>query len=159
VAAQCWHWFDRPRAAAEARRLLVAAGAPLVIAHLDWISDRGVVDDTVALIEAHRGSPIPATIPDHQGFYPLWPADLRDAGFTDLEYAGFDHDLVYTHEAWRGRIRASAGVGATMAPDAVRRFDGALAQLLASRYPDPVPVLHRVFTVIARVPRAPGATP
>ncbi len=26
IAGQCWHWFDRPRAAAEVRRLLVPAG-------------------------------------------------------------------------------------------------------------------------------------
>src|SRR5216684_712814 len=26
TAGQCWHWFDRPRAAAEARRLLKAGG-------------------------------------------------------------------------------------------------------------------------------------
>src|SRR5208337_5321181 len=33
-AGQCWHWFDRARAAAEARRVLVAAGR-LLIAHFD----------------------------------------------------------------------------------------------------------------------------
>jgi SAM-dependent methyltransferase len=159
IAALCWHWFDRPRAAAEARRLLAdRPDATIAIAHLDWIRDGGVVEDTVALIEAHRGAPIPVTVPDNAGFYPWWPVDLRAAGFTDLTYAGFDHELVYSHEAWRGRIRASAGVGATMTPDAVRRFDDALAALLAARYPDPVPTLHRVFWIVARRPHAPHAT-
>src|SRR5262245_56017135 len=36
VAGQCWHWFDRPRAAAEAARILRVTGR-IVIAHFDWI--------------------------------------------------------------------------------------------------------------------------
>ncbi|MGL4975839.1 MAG: class I SAM-dependent methyltransferase, partial [Bosea sp. (in: a-proteobacteria)] len=34
TAATCWHWFDRPKAAAEAARLLAPVGT-LVICHLD----------------------------------------------------------------------------------------------------------------------------
>jgi ubiquinone/menaquinone biosynthesis C-methylase UbiE len=36
IAGQCWFWFDRPRAASEARRV-VKPGGHLVIAHFDWI--------------------------------------------------------------------------------------------------------------------------
>src|SRR5687768_16851183 len=36
TAGQCGHWFDRPRAASEARRLLVPEGR-LVIAHFHWL--------------------------------------------------------------------------------------------------------------------------
>lgn len=36
AAGQCWHWFDRPRAALEAARMLKPNGI-LVIAHFDWI--------------------------------------------------------------------------------------------------------------------------
>ncbi|HTJ41901.1 MAG TPA: methyltransferase domain-containing protein [Kofleriaceae bacterium] len=151
TAAQCWHWFDRGKAAAEAKRLL-APKAPLVIAHLDWISDGGVLDDTVALIEQTRGTPLPVPGAGGNGFYPTWPDDVRRQGLTRIELFGFDHELIYTHEAWRGRIRASAGVGATMSPEDVARFDHALAELLAARYSDPVPVLHRIFVLIAEVP-------
>ena len=35
-AGQCWHWFDRQSAAAEARRLLRPGGAVL-ICHFDWL--------------------------------------------------------------------------------------------------------------------------
>jgi hypothetical protein len=56
-----------------------------------------------------------------------------------------------SHEAWRGRIRASAGVAASLPAEAVARFDEELQQLLSGRFPDePLSVPPRVFAVISR---------
>jgi SAM-dependent methyltransferase len=153
TASQCWHWFDRPRAAAEARRLLVGGGA-LVIAHLDWLSLPGnVVEETLALVEVHRQAPWPSIAGiGPNGVYPWWSPDLAAAGFGGVEIVGFDVDLIYSHVAWRGRMRASAGVGATIDAARVAGFDAALGELLAARYPDPVAVPHRVFVMITRSP-------
>jgi len=58
-----------------------------------------------------------------------------------------------TPEAWRGRIRASAGVGGSMTAEQVEEFDKELAELLASRFPGSLlQVPHRVFAVLARAP-------
>ncbi|HRW10996.1 MAG TPA: hypothetical protein P5121_38105, partial [Caldilineaceae bacterium] len=84
------------------------------------------------------------------GIYPQWLRDLGEAGFAAIETFSYDLAVPYTHEAWRGRIRASAGVGATLAPAAVERFDEALEALLQTMHPDPVmQIPHRVFAVIA----------
>jgi SAM-dependent methyltransferase len=40
AAGQCRHWFDRPRVAAEARRLLVPGGA-LFLCHLNYLAPPG----------------------------------------------------------------------------------------------------------------------
>jgi SAM-dependent methyltransferase len=149
-AGQCWHWFDRPRAAIEVARILKADGR-VVIAHFDWLPLAGnVVEATEGLIEQHN--------PDWDlggalGLYPRWLRDLGEAGFRDLQSFSYDVDVPYTHEAWRGRIRASAGVGASLSADKVDAFDRALAALLRERFPaDPVAVPHRVFAIVGRAP-------
>lgn len=59
----------------------------------------------------------------------------------------------YTHEAWRGRIRASAGVAASLSPEKVTRFDAELEQLLRERFPtDPLAVHHRAFALVCQSP-------
>lgn len=150
TAGQCWHWFDRPRAAAEASRLLVPGGH-VVIAHFDWIPLPGnVAEASERLILAYNPS-----WRGHggTGCHPAWLADLVAADFRDLETFSFDLVVPYSHAAWRGRIRASAGVAASLDADAVRRFDAEHAALLRARFPhEPVGVPHRVWTVIGRRP-------
>lgn len=149
TASTCWHWFDAQAAAREAKRLLRPGGV-LLIASLDWLPLPGnVVDASLSLI--HRfGSP---AAPDRRGngIHGTWAEPVLLAGFENLEFFGFDADLVYTHAAWCGRIRASAGVGASLPPEEVARFDAAHAAILSEQYPeDPLRVPHRVFAQIAR---------
>ena len=159
TASQCWHWFDRPRAAAEARRLLALRGR-LAITYIDWIARPGSLAlATEELILAHNprwselrraGSEAYPEGPE----WPEWIGDLRAAGFTAPVPFALEVEVPYTHESWRGRIRASAGVGASLPPDEVKRFDEALGELLARRFPtDPQPVAHRTFALVAECGR------
>lgn len=148
TAGQCWHWFDSAAAAAEVRRLLRPQGG-LAICNFDWLPLAGnVVAASEALIEAHN--------PDWRfgggdGFHGRHARALAEAGFGAIESFSFDLDLPYSHEAWRGRIRASAGVGGSLAPAAVAAFDAAHAELLAERFSEePLAVPHRCFALLAR---------
>jgi SAM-dependent methyltransferase len=146
TAGQCWHWFDRARAAAEVRRML-APGGRLVIAHFDWLPLSGsMVEATEQLIRRYN----PAwDLHGGIGMHPQWLPGLGQAGFRNLETFSYDVDVPYTPEAWRGRIRASAGVAA-MEAAVLDWFDGDLARLLAEEYPDdPLLVPHRVFAIVA----------
>jgi SAM-dependent methyltransferase len=150
TAGQCWHWFDRPKAAQEVRRLLVPNGG-LVIAHFDWIPLPGnVVEATEKLIEQHNPE---WKMSGGRGLYSRWLSDVAIAGFHDIETFSFDTFVPYSHEAWCGRIRASAGIAASLPPEQVTQFDSALQALLHERFPaDPLSVHHRVFAVVCRAP-------
>lgn len=143
TAGQCWHWFDRPAAAQEARRVLRPSGR-LLIAHFDWLPLPGnVVEATERLILQANPN---WTMGGGTGIYPLWLGDLANAGFGSIETFSFDLSVAYSHEAWRGRIAASAGVKASLTDVEVERFDRDLAEVLSSKFPgDPLDVPHRVW--------------
>jgi SAM-dependent methyltransferase len=150
AAGQCWHWFDRPRAAAEAMRLL-RPGGRLVHAHLDWLPLPGSVPQaSEALILEHNPSWSGA---GGTGLHGENLADLSLAGFQGIETFSFDLAIPYSHEGWRGRIRASAGVGASLPDAAVARFDAAHARLLAERFPEQALLVpHRLWAAVAVKP-------
>ena len=150
TAGQCWHWFDGIRAARQAMRILAPNGI-IIIAHFDWLPQAGnVVAATEALISRFN----PAwQLGGGNGFYPQWLDQLHETGFVELETFSFDLDLPYRHDAWRGRIRASAGIGATLDDARVAAFDRELKRVLETIFPDdPLTVPHRVFAVIGRKP-------
>ena len=147
VAGQCWHWFDGPAAFTETARVLTRHGR-LVICHFDWLPLPGnLVAATEALIERFN----PAwPMGGGNGFHPAWATGARTAGFQNIETFTYDVDQPYTHAAWRGRIRASAGVGGTLPVDRVAAFDTEHTAVLAENFPDePLVVPHRVFALIA----------
>jgi SAM-dependent methyltransferase len=150
TAGQCWHWFDAPKAVAEVRRLLKPGGA-LVICSFDWLPLPGnVVEATERLIVAHN--PL-WTLGGGLGIHPRYTLDVATAGFRSIETFSFDEDTPYAHEAWRGRIRASAGIAASLSPERVEAFDSELAALLARDFPaDPLAVAHRTWALVCRAP-------
>lgn len=147
TAGQCWHWFDQQRTIAEVARLL-RPGGKLVIANFDWLPLTGnVVEATEALIMQFNAD---WQFAGGLGMYPQYLPVLSGAGLRDIETFSYDMDVAYSPEAWRGRIRASAGVTA-MDSEAASKFDADLAKLLADSFPSSVlAVPHRVFAIVAQ---------
>jgi SAM-dependent methyltransferase len=149
-AGQCWHWFDRLAAAREVARLLAGAGHA-VIAHFDWLPIAGnAVAATEQLILRYTPS---WPFAERAGLYPQWLVDLQTAGFTEIETFSFDIDVPYTHEAWVGRVRASAPISGTLEHERVSEFSQELTTMLRERFPpDPLVIPHRLWAVTARGP-------
>jgi len=148
TAACCWHWFDRPKAAAEVLRLLQPGGA-LVICAQDWLPlGENVVAKSEAVLQRHN----PAwPFGGGDGLKPGFVGDLRRAGFADVESFSVDLAIPYSRDAWRGRLRASAAVSGSLKPEKVAAVDAELAAMLARDFPEePIAVPHCVFTVWGR---------
>lgn len=123
----------------------------ILIAHFDWLPLTGnVVRATEELIELHNPN---WNMGGGAGMHPQWLTDLGEAGFQNIEAFSYDMDEPYTPQAWRGRIRASAGVGGTLSSDKVKQFDEALEKLLDAHFPQAMlKIPHRVYAVIAHAP-------
>jgi SAM-dependent methyltransferase len=147
TAGQCWHWFDRPKAAAEVHRILKPGGT-MMMCHYDWIALPGnVVEATERLIVDHCPD---WTAVRGNGVYPHWFRDLGEAGFVGIESFSYDEPAVYSHEGWIFRMEASAGI-ARLSPKKREAFKSDLKALLATNFPaDPLSTHHRVFCVWGR---------
>ncbi|MCC6525437.1 MAG: class I SAM-dependent methyltransferase [Polyangiaceae bacterium] len=148
TAGQCWQWFDGAKAALECKRLLVPGGW-LAIVHFDWLPLAGnVVEATEKLIEDYNTE---WTLGGGTGLYPQFLKDLGMAGLESIETFSFDQAMSFSHEAWRGRVRASAGLLASLPRDVVARFDEKLRTLLVERFPaEPLVVPHRLWAITCR---------
>jgi SAM-dependent methyltransferase len=152
-AGQCWHWFDRRRVITEARRLLGADGT-VVVCNRDYVLLPGnVCTASEDLVLAYNPNwPMAGGF----GVRPEWSDELAQEGFAHLETFGFDIAVPFTHDTWRGRMRSSNGVGASLPEADVAAFDADLARLLAERFPqEPLMIPHRIRALVARL-RHPG---
>ena len=105
---------------------------------------------TEALIAKHN----PAwNLGGGSGIYPSHLDDLAAAGFTDIECWSFDCEPAFSPEGWRGRVRASAGIGGSLKQVAIDAFDRDLEAVLRTDFPgNRLTVPHRCWTVLGRKP-------
>jgi len=140
TASQCWLYFDAPRAIAEVRRLL-APGGVLVTSHFSWLPRLDPIarrsEELVLHFNADWGGA------DWAGLIPPMPR-WAEADFNLTGMFWYDEDVPFTAEAWRGRIRACRGIGATLDEATVSRFDEAHAALLAEIAGPAFAIRHRI---------------
>jgi SAM-dependent methyltransferase len=148
AAAQAWHWFDRRLAPREILRILRPGGLLAVLYHMYVAMPDSIAAATEALILRHQPRWRHA---NSAGINGQVLRDMQQAGFTGIESFSFDTIEAFSHDQWRGFIRTTSAVGASMAPNQLAEFDAAHAALLAN-YPPTLSVPHRVFAAIAHKP-------
>jgi SAM-dependent methyltransferase len=140
TAMQCWLYFDAPRAIAEVKRLL-ARGGVLVTSHCSWLPEPGSIarrsEELVLRYNPQWGGA------NWSGLVPPLPR-WAENDFVLAAMFWYDEDIAFTREAWRGRIRACRGIGATLSADEVARFDAEHDRLLRDIAGESFAVKHRI---------------
>ena len=132
--------FDADRTIAEVRRILKPGGV-LVTTHFSWLPQadalaRASEELVLKFNPAWRGAHWSGRVPS----VPAW----TEGRAAVRAMFWFDAAVGFTRAAWRGRMRACRGVGATLTPAEVEAFDAAHAALLERIAPQRFDVLHRV---------------
>jgi SAM-dependent methyltransferase len=147
-AAQSWHWFDRQIAPPEILRVLRPGGVLAVLYQMYVPIPGTVAAATERLILEHQPRWRHA---NSAGINGQVLRDMQQHGFTGIESFSFDTLETFTHEQWRGFIRTTSAVGASMSADKLKAFDRAHADLLTP-WPELLSIPHRVFAAIAHKP-------
>lgn len=156
VAVRAWHWFDRAHVLAELRRVLVNRGWLAVMDSVFLPKRSDVARRTAELIrEARQGSSLAAgskagVIEMRNGFPSLWFNEWREAGFELEDEWTLPYTVEFSHEGWRGRVRALSSV--VELSEALRgEMDTALAALLRAEFPSESLVIpHECYCVLWR---------
>jgi ubiquinone/menaquinone biosynthesis C-methylase UbiE len=140
IANQSWLYFDKVKTIRELRRVLKPGGW-LVTSHFCWLPRQDeVAHASESLVLKFNPKWSAAGWSGHIPACPEWAEKIFDV--RAMFY--YDEPIPFTHESWRGRIRACRGIGASLSLDEVAAFDAAHAALLAKIAPDPFTVLHRI---------------
>ena len=147
TASQCWHYFDKPRAAAEARRVLRPQGL-LAISHFCWLTQASeLAQQAEELVLKYNPAWTGARSANDE---PVESTSDFAGDFEQIDFFVFDAPIPFTRASWRGRWRACRGVGATLAPEEIAAFDREHAELLERSVGDEFTVPHRIDGRILR---------
>ena len=138
----CWLYFDIKRMEVEVPRLLRPNGL-LLVSTLIWVSGEDPIakqtDELLASLVPEAREHVHGRDSDME-IVPAWSLNR----FRMKTYHDFKADLPFTRESWRGRLRASRYIGATLSPDQTAAFDRAHQELLDRIAPDQFNIRHRI---------------
>ncbi len=145
-AAQCFLYFDKPKAVAEIKRVLDVGGR-LFTSYIGWLPrEDPIAAASEKLVLQHN----PAwSAGDWSGDMP--PAEPWSVGpFEVVERIAYKEPITFTRASWRGRIRACRGIGATLSNEVVEAFDREHDELLREIADEQFDIVHRIGAYIYR---------
>ena len=145
TAVQCFPYFDAEKAAAEIRRVLKDGGLFAKIL-MDWLpNEDAVIAEMIALVQQYNPAWNPEGFNEYTYRFPAW----ANGRFETATVETYDTDLIFTKEAWLGRVLTCRGVGASLPPEGVKAFEEEYRVMLA-QYDEPLRLKHRIHIELYR---------
>ena len=150
TAVQCFPYFDAQKAAAEIFRVLKPGGLFCKIM-MDWLpTEDPVIAEMIETVRRYN----PAWNPEGFSFSAYRFPDWAKGRFTCEEVISYEEALTFTKEMWLGRVLTCRGIGASLPPETVARFEAEYRGILA-KYDDPLRLKHRIHIELYRAIKPP----
>ena len=137
TACQCFWYFDHEKVAPEFARILKKDGK-LVILFMAWLPYE---DELAGKSENLVLKYSPTWSGGRETKHPIHIPDVMFDHFELEDHEEYDVDVPFTRESWHGRMIACRGVGASLSPEELAKWDAEHRALLAD-YPDEFTVRH-----------------
>ena len=145
TAVQCFHYFDAEKAADEIRRVLKPCGLFCKI-FMDWLPyEDDILAEMEALVLKYNPTWNGGGFREFSYTFPDWARDK----FELKSVESYDAILEFTKEAWLGRVLSCRGVGASLSPDEVARFEQEYRSIL-EKYDEPLHLKHQIHLELYR---------
>ncbi len=145
TACQCFWYFDHGKVAPEFHRILKKDGR-LVILYMAWLP----FEDEIA---GKSEDIVRKFNPDWTGAgetkHPIHIPDVMYEFFESEDHEEYELEVPFTKESWHGRMIACRGVGASLSPEELAKWDSEHRKFLET-VPDRFDILHYAAISVLR---------
>ena len=146
TACQCFWYFDHERVMPKLAELLKPDGK-LLILFMAWLPfEDEIAGKSEELVLKYS--------PDWSGAgetkHPIWIPDVAYEYFELEDHEEYDVKVPFTKDTWHGRMRACRGVGASLSPEELAKWDEEHRRLLDTIAPDRFDILHYAALTVLR---------
>lgn len=145
TAAQCFQYFNADKAAEEIYRILKPQGLFCKI-FMDWLPfEDKIIEEMEKLVLKYNPNWAGKGFEKFRYNYPHW----AEGRFNIETIHSYNALLVFSKDAWIGRIKSCRGVGASLSDDEIEKFISEYNVIL-EKYSEPLYLKHQIHIEIYR---------
>ncbi|MBO7096422.1 MAG: methyltransferase domain-containing protein [Lachnospiraceae bacterium] len=138
TACQCYWYFDHEKVVPILARML-KPGGKLVYLYMAW---KPFEDEIAGKSEQIILKYSPKWTGAGEKKHELWIPDVYFERFDKEDHEEYDLDVHFTRQAWHGRMKASRGVGASLSPEEIARWEEEHMKMLEENAPEEFDIKH-----------------